>query len=305
MLQKLKVVNGRLTDGTKPARLFGMSTHGIAWHPQYVCEETFRALRDEWGANCVRIAMYTDEFRGYCNGGDKERLKSLVEKGVELAEKLDMYVLVDWHVLREQDPMVYVEEAEAFFDDVSKRFANKANVLYEICNEPNGCGSWDRITEYAKRIIPVIRRNSPDAVVIVGTPTWSQEVQCAVEKPLAFDNVMYSLHFYAATHKRALRNRVERCLQAGLPIFVSEFGLCEASGKGEIDHEEAAAWHEIISKAGLSCLCWCLSNGGDTCSVFAKNCTKLSGWEEADLKESGRIARDWFRGFANEEKADE
>lgn len=300
MLNKLKVEGGRLTDGAGPVRLYGMSTHGIAWYPQYVCEEAFRALRDEWGINCVRIAMYTDEFRGYCNGGNKEHLKDLIEKGVDLAEKLDMYILVDWHVLREQDPLVYADEAELFFDDISRRFADKTNVLYEICNEPNVSGTWDKITEYANRIIPVIRRNSPDAVVLVGTPTWSQEIQCALENPLAFDNVMYSLHFYAATHKRPLRDRAERCIRAGLPVFVTEFGLCEASGKGEIDYDESEAWHELIRKEGLSCLCWCLSNGGDTCSVFAKNCRKLSGWEEDDLKESGRLVRDWFRGFSEE-----
>lgn len=300
MLKKLKVENGRLTDGERPVRLFGMSTHGIAWYPEYVCEEVFMALRDEWNVNCVRITMYTDEFRGYCNGGDKERLKNCIIKGVETAEKLDMYVVIDWHVLREQDPLVYADEAEAFFDDISKRFADKVNVLYEICNEPNGSGTWDKITEYAERIIPVIRRNSPDAVVLVGTPTWSQEIQCALDKPLSFDNVMYTLHFYAATHKRTLRNRTERCVQVGLPVFISEFGLCEASGKGEIDHEEAAAWHDLIDKAGLSCICWCLSNGGDACSVFTKHCKKLSGWEDDDLKESGRIAKQWFKSFANE-----
>lgn len=301
MLNKLKVENGRLTDGVRPVRLFGMSTHGIAWYPQYACEEVFRALRDEWKINCVRIAMYTYELRGYCNGGDKEQLKDLIERSVVLAEKLGLYVVVDWHVLREQDPMEYADEAAEFFDDISRRFSDKTNVLYEICNEPNGKGTWDRISEYADHIIPIIRRNSPDAVILVGTPTWSQEIQCALDRPLHFDNVMYTLHFYAATHKRTLRDRVESCIKEGLPVFISEFGLCEASGKGEIDLDEAGGWHKLIKSAGLSCLCWCLSNGGDTCNVFARNCKKLSGWEEEDLKESGRIVSGWFREFAKEE----
>ena len=63
MLNKLKVINGKLTDGEKPVRLFGLSTHGIAWYPEYVCEESFAALKNEWRTNCVRITMYTDEFR--------------------------------------------------------------------------------------------------------------------------------------------------------------------------------------------------------------------------------------------------
>lgn len=302
MLKKLKVIGGRLTDGEKPVRLFGMSTHGIAWYPEYVCEEVFRALHDEWKTNCVRIAVYTDEFRGYCNGGDKEHMKDLVEKGVSIAEKLGMYVIVDWHVLRDCDPMRYADEAEEFFSDMSARLADRSNVLYEICNEPNGSGTWDRITEYSNRMIPVIRKNSPDAVIIVGTPNWSQDIHCALDRPLEYDNVMYSLHFYAATHKHAIRNRLERCAEAGLPVFINEFNLCEASGKGEIDHDESAAWFDVIERLGLSCICWCLSNHGDTCGVFAQNCTKLSHWEDDDLKESGRIVRDKFMDFAEEEK---
>ena len=301
MLKKLKVIGGRLTDGEKPVRLFGMSTHGIAWYPEYVCEEVFRALHDEWKTNCVRIAVYTDEFRGYCNGGDKEHMKDLVEKGVSIAEKLGMYVIVDWHVLRDCDPMRYADEAEEFFSDMSARFADRSNVLYEICNEPNGSGTWDRITEYSNRMIPVIRKNSPDAVIIVGTPNWSQDIHCALDKPFKWDNVMYSLHFYAATHKGTLRSRLERCVEAGLPVFINEFNLCEASGKGEIDHDESEAWREVIDRLGLSCICWCLSNSGDTCGVFAKNCTKLSDWTDEDLKNSGQIIKSWFSKFADEE----
>ena len=302
MLNKLKVLNGRLTDGEKPVRLFGMSTHGIAWYPEYVCEEVFTALHDEWKTNCIRITVYTDEFRGYCNGGDKENMKSIVEKGVSIAEKLGMYVIVDWHVLSDSDPMKYVSEAEEFFGDLSARFAEKTNVIYEICNEPNGSGTWEKITEYSDRVIPVIRKNSPDALVIVGTPNWSQDIQCALEKPLAHENVMYSLHFYAATHKHAIRHRLERCVNEGLPVFINEFNLCEASGKGDIDYDETQQWFELIDKLGLSCISWCLSNHGDTCGVLAKDCSKLSHWEDDDLKESGRIIRDRFKAFAEEEK---
>ncbi|MCR5542300.1 MAG: glycoside hydrolase family 5 protein [Ruminococcus sp.] len=301
MLNKLKVINGKLTDGEKPIRLFGLSTHGIAWYPEYVCEESFAALKNDWHTNCVRITMYTDEFRGYCKDGNKQHLKELVEKGVNIAEKLDMYVIVDWHVLSDQDPMKYIDQAEEFFGDMSKRFAEKNNVIYEICNEPNNSGTWEKVTEYADRIIPLIRQNSPDALVITGTPNWSQDIHCALDKPFKWDNVMYSLHFYAATHKGTLRSRLERCVEAGLPVFINEFNLCEASGKGDIDHDESEAWREVIDRLDLSCICWCLSNSGDTCGVFAKDCTKLSGWTDDDLKNSGLIIKSWFSKFADEE----
>ena len=97
-------------------QLRGLSTHGLAWFPEYVNKETFACLRDDWNANCVRLAMYTDENGGYCSGGDQERLKSKIKEGVNAATELGMYVIIDWHVLSDQDPNKYKEQAIAFFN---------------------------------------------------------------------------------------------------------------------------------------------------------------------------------------------
>ena len=66
-------------ENENPVQLYGMSTHGLSWFPQYVTYETFQTLRDDWGTNCVRLAMYSGEYNGYCTGGDKEALKNLVK----------------------------------------------------------------------------------------------------------------------------------------------------------------------------------------------------------------------------------
>ena len=72
----LHVENGKLTDADgNIVQLYGMSTHGIAWFPQYINYDSFRTLRDDWNTNCIRLAMYTAEYGGYCAGGDKEQLK--------------------------------------------------------------------------------------------------------------------------------------------------------------------------------------------------------------------------------------
>lgn len=275
-------------------QLRGMSTHGIAWFPDYVCEETFTALRDEWNTNCVRIAMYTHESQGYCSDGDKEYIKGLVEKGVDIATDLGMYVIIDWHVLNEGSPLVYKDEAVAFFDEMSKKYADHANVLYEICNEPNRNASWDKVTEYANEVIPVIRANAPDSVIIVGTPTWSQEIDKAAAEPLSYDNLMYTLHFYAATHKDFLRDRMEMCISRGLPVFVSEFGICDASGNGAVDIEQANLWKDMIEKYNVSYMCWNLSNKNESSAVIAPDCSKLSGWTDDELSEEGRWIKEWF-----------
>ncbi len=292
----LHVENGKLTDADgNTVQLYGMSTHGIAWFPQYINYDSFRTLRDDWNTNCIRLAMYTAEYGGYCAGGDKEQLKQLVRDGVSYATELGMYVIVDWHILSDCDPNQNKDEAIAFFREMSEAFADNDNVLYEICNEPNSGTSWDSIKSYAEEVIPVIREQKPDAVILVGTPTWSQEIDKAAASPLTFDNIMYTLHFYAGTHKDDLRNRLETCAQNNLPVFVSEFGMCDASGNGANDFDSTTKWLDLLNKYQISFCCWNLANKDESSSVFKAASTALSDWTDEDFNESGRWIRDYFR----------
>ena len=294
----LHVENGKLTDENgNTVQLYGMSTHGIAWFPQYINYDSFRTLRDDWNTNCIRLAMYTAEYGGYCAGGDKEQLKQLVRDGVSYATELGMYVIVDWHILSDCDPNQNKDEAIAFFREMAEVFADNDNVLYEICNEPNGGTSWDSIKSYAEEVIPVIRAQKPDAVILVGTPTWSQEIDKAAASPLDDSNVMYTLHFYAGTHKDDLRNRLETCVQNGLPVFVSEFGMCDASGNGANDFVSTTKWLDLLNKYQISFCCWNLANKEESSSVFKASSTALSDWTDDDFNESGRWIRDYFRGM--------
>lgn len=294
----LHVENGKLTDADgNTVQLYGMSTHGIAWFPQYINYDSFRTLRDDWNTNCIRLAMYTAEYGGYCAGGDKEQLKQLVKDGVSYATELGMYVIVDWHILSDCDPNQNKDEAIAFFREMAEVFADNDNVLYEICNEPNGGTSWDSIKSYAEEVIPVIRAQKPDAVILVGTPTWSQEIDKAAASPLDDSNVMYTLHFYAGTHKDDLRNRLETCVQNGLPVFVSEFGMCDASGNGANDFDSTTKWLDLLNKYQISFCCWNLANKDESSSVFKASSTALSDWTDDDFNESGRWIRDYFRGM--------
>ena len=294
----LHVENGKLTDADgNIVQLYGMSTHGIAWFPQYINYDSFRTLRDDWNTNCIRLAMYTTEYGGYCAGGDKEQLKQLVRDGVSYATELGMYVIVDWHILSDCDPNQNKEEAIAFFREMTEAFADNDNVLYEICNEPNSGTSWDSIKSYAEEVIPVIREQKPDAVILVGTPTWSQEIDKSAASPLTFDNVMYTLHFYAGTHKDDLRNRLETCAQNNLPVFVSEFGMCDASGNGANDFDSTTKWLDLLNKYQISFCCWNLANKDESSSVFKAASTALSDWTDEDFNESGRWIRDYFRSM--------
>lgn len=278
-------------------QLYGMSTHGLAWFGDYVNKDGFKTLRDDWNTNVVRLALYPGEYNGYCNGGNQEALKKLVCDGIDYASSLGMYVIVDWHILS-MSPARYKDAAKDFFAEISRRYGSYGNVLYEICNEPTG-SDWDRVLKpYAEEIIPVIRQNDPDGIVIVGTNTWSQEVDKAAKNPVtAYKNVMYALHFYADTHTQWMRDRLESAVKAGLPVFVTEFGTCDASGNGGFNADESRKWFDLMAKYGISHCNWSLCNKDETASVIKSSCKKLSGWSEGDLTESGRLVRQHFRGL--------
>ena len=274
-------------------QLKGISTHGLAWFPEYVNKEAFETFRDDWGANLIRLAMYTGESGGYCQDGDKEKLKKLVSDGVDFATELGMYVIIDWHILSDNNPLTNQDEAIAFFDEMSAKYADYDNVLYEICNEPNGSTQWSEIKEYAHSVIPVIRANDKDAIIIVGTPTWSQDVDIASDDPITGEtNIAYTVHFYAATHKDNIRNKVKQAHDKGLCVFISEFSICDASGNGGIDYDSAEDWFDMIDEYNLSYAGWNLSNKAETSSIISSDCKKTSGWSDDDLSETGIWLKD-------------
>ena len=176
---RLRTGGARLVDAAgNPTQLRGFSTHGLAWSPQYVNAEAFAEL-SRWGANVARLALYTHENGGYCTDGDQAELHELIERGVRCAADADMYAIIDWHVLQELDPNVYLDQAKEFWDWASARFADSENVLYEICNEPNGSTTWADIKRCAETVIPVIRANDANVVILVGTPNWPQQPDSA------------------------------------------------------------------------------------------------------------------------------
>ena len=280
-------------------QLKGVSTHGITWFPDYVNKDAFQSIRDDWDANLVRLAMYTDtgDSNGYCSGGDKDSIRGLVDAGVTAATELGMYVIIDWHILNDNNPNSHIDDAKEFFDDVSAKYSSNHNVIYEICNEPNGGTSWSDIKSYAEIIIPVIRKNDKNAIIIVGTPNWSQDVDIVSEDPITgYDNIMYAVHFYAATHKDDLRNKVKTAISNGLPVFVSEFSLCDASGNGGIDYDSSDVWFDLINDNNLSYASWSLCNKNETSALIKPDSTATSTITIDDLSDTGKYVRDKILG---------
>ncbi len=275
-------------DG-EPVVLRGISSLGLSVSERYLNDDCFHDISHLMGVNVFRLAMYTSGVGsvGYCTGGDKNRLMEDIGKGVQAAKNNDMYVIIDWHILDDGDPNEHIKEAKDFFDQVSLKYKDEKHVLYEICNEPNGV-EWEDIRRYADVIIPVIRSNDPDSVIIVGTPNWSQDVDVAAADPLDYENLLYTLHFYSATHKQELRDKANAAHEKGLPIFVSEFGITASTGNYPYDIEEGDVWIDFLEERKISYVMWQFSKATEACSAIRSDCLKTSGFEYDDFSQSGQ-----------------
>lgn len=290
---QLQVEGTYLTDSQgNHVVLRGVSTHGLQWFPQFVNDSLFGQLSDEWDCNLVRLAMYSKD---YCEGNANEDLRILHE-GIDACIAHDMYVLVDWHILEDSDPNQNIEHAKVFFDQISKEYANVPNLIFEICNEPNGLTTWYDVSNYANQIIPVIRANSPQAVVIVGTPEYDRNLMSAVRYPLPFENVMYTLHFYAATHDRDLRAELLDALDAGLPVFITECGLSEHTGDGAANFDSAVAWFDTLAEHEVSFTIWSLCNKPETSAFIRSTSSATTRLEDKDLTPVGLWCRSLIQG---------
>ncbi len=298
-LPALKVKGTQLVNAkNKPVRLKGVSTHGLSWYPEYVNQKAFTYMKKNWNINAVRLAMYTAEYNGYCTGdaANRKALEQRIDKGVKYATKAGLYVIIDWHILSDGNPKAYEKEAVAFFKKMAKKYRKHTNVLYEICNEPNGGTTWADVKPYAKKVVKAIRSKDKDAVILIGSPTWSQDVDLAAQDPIKdYKNLMYTLHFYAGTHGEYLRQKAQAALDMGLPLFVSEFGISDSSGNGALNKEEGARWMEFLKKNKISAIGWSLCNKEESSALIKPSVKKTSGWKKKDLTPWGNWLVKQFR----------
>ncbi|MEJ3745917.1 cellulase family glycosylhydrolase [Actinomycetes bacterium KLBMP 9797] len=278
----------------RPIQLRGMSTHGIQWFPNCYNNASLDALANDWKADLFRISMYVQE-EGYET--NPTAFTNQVNNLVEMATARGMYALIDFHILTPGDPNINLQHARTFFAAVSARHANKTNVIYEIANEPNGV-SWSGIKSYAEQVIPVIRGNDPDGVVIVGTRGWSSlgvsegsnETE-VINNPVNAPNVMYAFHFYAASHQGPYRDAVSRAASR-IPLFVTEFGTVDYTGNGPFDQASSTTWLNLLDSLKISYANWTFSDHTESSAALLPGTCNGSNYTGAGvLKPSGQLLR--------------
>ena len=259
------VVNGNRIHGehtNEPAQVRGMSFFwsNTGWgQERWYTAETVDRMVDEFNVELVRAALGVEENGGYLyDSKNKERVETVVEAAIDR----NIYIIIDWHTHHAEDNP---EEAVAFFSEMAEKYGDYDNVIFEIYNEPLKDASWETIKTYAEQVIPAIREYS-DNLIVVGTRTWSQNVDEASLDPIDDPNLAYSFHFYVGSHGNTVRRLAETALDNGVALFVTEWGIWpEAWGPDGMDEND---WMAFVDEHQLSWANWAISNKNEPPSFF-------------------------------------
>ena len=268
---------------------------------------------DNFKIDVFRYAMGIEYYDS--NGGTKNKVDeqtsyktspegqlSTIDRMVQAAIENDVYIVIDWHSHR-----AHLETALAkdFFTKISQKYKDVPNVIYEIYNEPvsGSGGDWGAIKNYANQVVPAIRANSQN-LIIVGTPNWSQHPEQGARDPIASTNIAYVLHFYASSHSRgSYGGNVSSALSAGYPVFISEWGTTNADGDGEPNASATSEWTSFMDQNMIPNCNWSLrqqtsdvDKKSEKSAIFAgdKSLITAAALDAATLTSSGSIIKSYL-----------
>ncbi|MFB6719360.1 glycoside hydrolase family 5 protein [Kribbella sp. NPDC056345] len=290
---QLRVCGLKLCNqNNQPVQLRGMSTHGIQWFSSCIKTASLDALAYDWKADILRISMYVAKDDGGYETNPR-KFTDMVHGYIEEATRRGMYALVDWHQLDPGDPNIYTAKAKTFFAEIAERHKNKNNIIYDIANEPNGV-SWSKVKSYAEQVIPTIRAKDSDSVIFVGTHAWSslgvsddRDESDVVNNQINASNIMYTFHFYAASHHEDNFNALSRA-STKIPLFVTEFGTQNYLGEGANDFTWSKKYLDFLKSKQIGWINWNFSDDWRSGAVFKSGtCSGSSFTGTSKLKEAG------------------
>jgi len=268
---------------------------------------------DNLKIDVFRYAMGIEYYDS--NGGTKNKLDdqvsytkspegqlSTIDRMVQAAIENDVYIVIDWHSHRAH---LETPIAKDFFAKISQKYKDVPNIIYEIYNEPvsGSGGDWGAIKSYANSVVPAIRTNTQN-LIIVGTPNWSQHPEQGARDPIQSTNIAYVLHFYASSHsKGSYGGYVSSALSAGYPVFISEWGTTNADGDGEPNSSATNEWTQFMDQNMIPNCNWSLrqqtsdvDQKSEKSAIFAgdKSLITAAALDAATFTSSGNIIKSYL-----------
>ena len=258
---------------------------------EFWSEEGISTMVRDMNIQIVRAAMATGNedwnngYKGY--GSDPTTQMNLMKTVVEAAIKNDIYVIIDWHSHNANEQ---TESAKNFFKQMAQTYGKYDNVIFELFNEPTDI-SWSTIKNYADQVVSVIREYS-DNLILVGTPRWDQNPHAPIGNEVTDSkkNTAYTLHYYANSHcwsgsydwsdptwgGDCEGTKGEKAMNAGLSVFVSEWGTANSDGGGDPNQGRNQSWQDYMNKHKLSWANWSASYISEGTAAFQGGSSKTS-----------------------------
>jgi len=258
---------------------------------EYWSEEGVSTMVRDMNIQIVRAAMATGNedwsngYKGY--GSDPTTQMNLMKTVVEAAIKNDIYVIIDWHSHNANEQ---TNSAKDFFSKMAQEYGKYDNVIFELFNEPTDV-SWNTIKTYADQVVSAIREHS-DNLILVGTPRWDQNPHAPIGNEVndPKKNTAYTLHYYANSHcwsgsydwsdptwgGDCEGTKGEKAMNAGLSVFVSEWGTANSDGNGNPDQSRNQSWQDYMNKHKLSWANWSASYISEGTAAFQNGSSKTS-----------------------------
>jgi endoglucanase len=286
----LKVVGGKILNSRNVApQLRGVSLSWSIWEGRkYYNADVVNWLQSDFNISLLRVSMAVQPDGGYLQKPVEQ--EQLVSNTIDAAIKKGLYVLIDWH---DHHANEHLEQSKKFFAGIAKKYAGKPNMIYEIFNEPEKI-EWQTVKNYAVEVIKEIRKYDAENIIIVGSPHWDQDIDIVADDQIkGFSNIAYSFHFYASepSHQGLLMERANKAISAGLPIFVTEWGVGEASGDGKFDLEKTAKWFTWMEKNKLSWANWNITDKKETTAILQPGASPAGNWKLDMLTPAGLYIR--------------
>lgn len=279
----LKVVGTELQNEAGDAvQLKGVSSMWLNWESEGYAEDptALRWMRNNWKLSVIRAAMGVEPDGAYLTNPDvaKQQVYTIVDNAIDAG----VYVIVDFH---DHSAHEKVDAAVTFFSEVASKYAGVPNVIYEPYNEPENVG-WPAIKAYHEAVVAAIREQDAEAPIVLGTPNYSQDVDQAAADPVAGTNLLYTLHYYACSHRSSLRQKAEVALARGAALFVTEFGATNADGglDGVVCLDEAQLWNDWLNQHKISWTAWKLDGcEPDASCLLQPGAPRDGGWTSEHL----------------------
>jgi len=233
-----------MADG-RPYRGVAVGDAVLARHDRPASD--YLVLARDWNASIVRLSLHPGVWLM-----DPRLALAILEQQVAQARIAGLAVIIDWHPIgwpdgpeEHADPSwgmpersyaTDLELAHDFWRQVSARYADDDEVIFEVWNEPvrldRGDGSspagrdWAELRPVWIELCATIRHNADNRLIVSGG-RWASDLTGIRENPLPDARTGYSWHVYPGSGDRN-PERLEALLD-DLPqeqsVFVSEWGF--------------------------------------------------------------------------------